>query len=158
MIRLQKQKLLLGIAVVAVFLATGSVFFLFPETNSELPKSELLTQEKSKPVTAVQRGRLVYEKYGCGMCHGPDGKKGIKNPNSQTEQIPAVIYVKEGYTLTELKTRITKGISYIPPADPKKPAPPYRMPGWGDRMTRQEVDDLCAYLFSLMPAKSKEEW
>ena len=151
--------------LIAAFLVGISVWFATHlsagkprESISFSVKSAKVPSPKPEEPTQLQRGQMVYNKYGCAICHGTQGKEGIKNPNSQTGEIPAVIYVKESYTLHELKTRILKGVTYIPPADPNKPLPPYRMPGWGDRMTEQEADDLCEYLFSLMPKEAEEEW
>lgn len=143
-----------ALGIIAAFLACS---------ESEKPKTVLSNKSQtSQPaglqtITAVQRGRIVYQKYGCGMCHGNDAKKGIKNRNSQTDEIPGLIYVKESYLPKELKMRILDGVKFIPPKDPKKPLPPYRMPGWKGWMTDQEINDLCEYLFSLMPKKAKEE-
>jgi mono/diheme cytochrome c family protein len=33
---------------------------------------------------AVQRGKLVYDKYGCFVCHGNEGSGGVKNKNAAT--------------------------------------------------------------------------
>lgn len=140
--------------IIAAFLACS---------ESEKPKKVLSTKRSaSQPpalqtMTAVQRGQIVYQKYGCGMCHGNDAKKGIKNRNSQTDEIPGLIYVKESYLPKELRARILNGVKFLPLKDPKKPPPPYRMPGWRGWMTDQELNDLCEYLFSLMPKETKEE-
>lgn len=91
------------------------------------------------------------------MCHGANGEKGIPNPNSQTKIIPGLLYTKEDYSPKELRVRLLTGAA-VHPADPKLPLPPYRMPGWKGMMSDQELNDLSAYLFSLMPKDTKEEW
>lgn len=126
--------------------------------SSESLPFRMAANRKPAPLSAGRRGRMVYEKYGCAMCHGLSGRKGIQNPNSQTGLIPGVIYVKEGYTSAELRNRILKGVTYLPPKDPRKPPPPFRMPGWEGWMTEPEVNDLCEYLFGLMPKEAEEEW
>jgi len=100
----------------------------------------------------VERGRAVFRKYGCAGCHGADAKGGVPNPNAKTdEQVPGLTYVADGYTKTELKTRIIKGQKEIPALDPKRLPPPLYMPAWGAVIKDAEIDDLIAYLFSLKP-------
>jgi mono/diheme cytochrome c family protein len=100
----------------------------------------------------VERGREVYRKYGCAGCHGADAKGGVPNPNAKTaQQIPGLLYVAEGYTKAELKTRITKGQREIPALDPKRPPPPLYMPAWGSTISEPELNDLVEYLVSLKP-------
>ncbi len=105
------------------------------------------------------RGRIVYERYGCGLCHGTDGKGGFANPNAETAgKVPGVIYVAEGYTEAELRKRILDGLATVGRADPKGPRPPYRMPGWASQMSGREIDDLVQYLMSLYPRSAEEKW
>ncbi len=111
------------------------------------------------PTTAAERGRLVYARYGCALCHGAEGKGGFANPNAETEgKVPGIEFVKEGYTAEELRRLILTGTPRIGKADPKGPTPPFRMPGWGDRMTGAEASDLVAYLLSLYPEKAGTTW
>jgi mono/diheme cytochrome c family protein len=106
-------------------------------------------------MSPVERGREVFRKYGCAGCHGTDAKGGVPNPNAKTaEQVPGLIYVADGYTKDELKTRILKGQREIPALDPKRPPPPLFMAAWAGIIKDSELDDLVAYLFSLKP---KEE-
>jgi mono/diheme cytochrome c family protein len=109
---------------------------------------------------AVARGRLVYQAYGCAMCHGADAKGGFANPNSESEgKVPGLVMVKEGYLEREVVQKILDGAPRIGKADAKGPTPPYRMPGWKDRMTRAEAADLTKYLFSLYPKKTDgDKW
>jgi cbb3-type cytochrome oxidase cytochrome c subunit len=100
----------------------------------------------------VERGQAVYRKYGCAGCHGPDGQGGIPNPNAKTaQQVPGLKYVADSYTKDELKKRILNGQREITPLNPKLPPPPLYMPPWRGTINDAELDDLIAYLFSLMP-------
>lgn len=111
------------------------------------------------PVAADARGRLVYERYGCAMCHGTDGKGGFPNPNAETDgKVPGVIYVAEGYTRAELRRKILDGVVTIGRADPNGPPPPFRMPGWKGQMTTPDIDDLVEYLFAVYPKSAAETW
>jgi mono/diheme cytochrome c family protein len=108
---------------------------------------------------AVARGHLVYQTYGCAMCHGADAKGGFANLNSESGgKVPGLVMVKEGYLEREVVQKILEGTPRIGKADPKGPTPPFRMPGWRDRMTRAEAADITKYLFSLYPKKSGDSW
>ena len=107
----------------------------------------------------LQEGYKVYKKYGCILCHGLNGEKGIKNANAQTgEEIPALTYVAEGYTRDELRQQILKGLKDIPKKDSLGQTPPYRMPSWKGVMNDDELELLADYLLSLMPKGEKENW
>lgn len=107
-------------------------------------------------LSPIERGKAVYKKYGCAGCHGPDAKGGIPNPNAKTaQQVPGLQYVAEGYTKDELKKRILDGQREIPVLDPKKPPAPLYMPPWRGKIAQGELDDLVAYLNSLLPKGEK---
>jgi mono/diheme cytochrome c family protein len=120
------------------------------------PAPTIIRQTPAPPLEdAVKRGRLVYETYGCAMCHGAEGKGGFANTNAESEgKVPGLVMVKEGYLERELVQKILDGVSRIGKADAKGPVPPYRMPGWRDRMTRADATDLAKYLISLYPKKA----
>jgi cbb3-type cytochrome oxidase cytochrome c subunit len=100
----------------------------------------------------IERGHEVFRKYGCAGCHGPLAKGGVPNPNAKTaEQVPGLLYVADGYTKAELKSRILKGQREITPMDAKRRPPPLYMPPWGGIIQNAELDDLVAYLVSLKP-------
>ena len=110
------------------------------------------------PDDSVARGRELYRDYGCAICHGADAKGGFANANAESEgKVPGLVMVKEGYLERELVQKILDGAPRIGKADAKGPTPPYRMPGWRDRMTRAEATDLARYLESLYPKKAQED-
>ncbi len=103
-------------------------------------------------ISTIERGRTAFLKYGCVGCHGPDGKGGVPNPNAMTaQQVPALTYVADGYSKSELKVFISNGQRDIAPLNPKLPAPPLYMPAWKGTITGGEMNDLVDYLFSLKP-------
>jgi len=121
--------------------------------------SVVRTAPPAAHATPGARGREVYRRYGCGLCHGAEGRGGFANPNAETEgKVPAVIYVAEGYTRAELRKLLIEGTPTVGKADSKAARPPYRMPGFGGRMTPGELDDLIAYLMSLNPEKDGAKW
>lgn len=110
------------------------------------------------PDTAVARGRLVYERYGCTLCHGPEGKGGLANANAlRNAQVPSIIEVADLYKTAEVVQLIRAGHRTIDRADAAGAVPPYRMPGWGDRMSEQEIKDVAEYVMSLFPKNAKKK-
>ncbi len=102
------------------------------------------------------RGHIVFKKYGCFQCHGPDGKGGVSNFNAKTaEQVPSLIYVADGYNKAELLAFISRGERVIPRKNPNGPEPPHFMPKWGGIVTTNELSDLADFLFSLKPKGDK---
>lgn len=143
--------------IIAALAAVGLV--ARAQTRPPLPQVVRAAVDRESPESASQRGRAVYERYGCAMCHGADGKGGFANPNAETDgQVPGVQYVAEGYTEAELARKILDGVHTVGKADPKGPRPPYRMPGWAGYMTEQEVHDLVQYLVGLYPESAQEKW
>lgn len=100
--------------------------------------------------TAVERGRAVFQKYGCAGCHGEGGVGGRKNWNAQVgEEEPSLVYVKMYYDRDRLKGLIRDGRQPVPRRDPARPRAPSFMPAWKDRLTDAELDDVVEYLLSL---------
>jgi mono/diheme cytochrome c family protein len=142
-----------GIPLAAVVVPAAIWFFGRPPA----PQS-IRTPAKPAPVAAVARGRLVYEHYGCTLCHGPDGKGGLANANAlRNAQVPSILEVADTYTPAEVAQVIRFGRPHIDRASEKGVVPPYRMPGWGDRMSDQEVSDLVQYVMSLFPKNAKKK-
>ena len=110
------------------------------------------------PDAAVARGRLVYERYGCTLCHGADAKGGLSNANAlRNAKVPSLIEVADLYTAAEVAQLLRSGRSHVDRADDKGAIPPYRMPGWGDRMSEQEISDVVQYVMSLFPKDAKKK-
>src|SRR3990170_6012501 len=80
---------------------------------------------------AAIRGKLVFDKYGCFVCHGNEGSGGVKNKNSATGGVvTALTYTSRAFKDVELKERIIKGPSPAKKTDPKGPTPPLSMPAY----------------------------
>ncbi len=105
----------------------------------------------------IQLGYDIYTKYGCILCHGANGEGGIKNKNAQTgEEIPSLIYIAEGYTVSEFKSRVLNGVQTVAKLDPAGEAPPLVMPGW-DNISEKEMSDLVKYVWSLNPQEEEDD-
>ena len=129
--------------------------YLTSLTASNLPAS-YVTPAAPEPAatyaTPVERGRAVFEKYGCAACHGIGGAGGRNNWNSGLAgEVPPLFYVKAYYgnDVDSLKTLIRNGRQPAPRADTTRPRPALYMPAWKDRISEEDLDALIAYLFSL---------
>ncbi|TPW19462.1 MAG: DMSO reductase family type II enzyme, heme b subunit, partial [Elusimicrobia bacterium] len=109
------------------------------------------------PKAPLERGRLVYQRYGCGACHGAEAKGGVANPGSQADPIPALDRVAEGFTEAEIQKVILEGRNAVS-KEPGGIAPRLHMNSWKTLMDQDEVHVLTDYLFSLMPQGEKSEW
>jgi mono/diheme cytochrome c family protein len=144
----------LGVPVAVAAVAIAVHF----QTRPPAPTS-VRERVESPAGDAAARGRLAYQAYGCAMCHGADAKGGFANPNSESAgKVPGLVMVKEGYLEREVIQKILDGAPHIGKADANGPTPPYRMPGWKDRMTRADATDLAKYLISLYPKKDEDKW
>jgi mono/diheme cytochrome c family protein len=111
------------------------------------------------PDTAVARGHVVFNRYGCTLCHGQDGKGGVANKNALREggKVPAIIDLADAYKPSEVAQLVRTGRHSVDRADAAGAVPPYRMPGWGDRMSDQDVNDLVQYLMSLVSKDAQKK-
>ncbi|HEY7691799.1 MAG TPA: c-type cytochrome [Gaiellaceae bacterium] len=94
--------------------------------------------------TAVA-GSVLYVKYGCINCHGPNGLGGVPNPQSPDKTIPPLSgqdFRKEFNTDKKITDVIRSG-SVI------GKAPIVSMPHWGGILTDSQLQELVAYLKTL---------
>src|SRR5690349_9592933 len=107
------MKRVIGTIAAVVAAATGVYF-------AARPPAPYTVREAAQPAAAdaVARGKLVYQAYGCAMCHGADAKGGFANLNSESAgKVPALVMVKEGYLERELVQLILTGAPRIGKAD-----------------------------------------
>jgi mono/diheme cytochrome c family protein len=139
--------------------------FLMPEKDADALTAYILGLDRkgvppqylvakapeSEPVPAspVAKGRLVYEKYGCAACHGPEARGGIRNYNAQYDVTPNLRRVVATYTRDEIKEKISEGVPFIAKHDPKGPQPPLYMPPWKSKIKGEELENLVTYLQSV---------
>ena len=103
------------------------------------------------PLSKVEQGRALFERFGCVGCHGPGGRGGVVNKNMDMgEEVPPLVYTAAGFSREELKETIRSGRT---PArsDPGSPPPPLWMPSWKEKISEEELDALAEYLLSLHP-------
>ncbi|MDP1677535.1 MAG: DmsE family decaheme c-type cytochrome [Bacteroidota bacterium] len=121
--------------------------FTLPSFNNKLVGSE----------EAVERGKLVFNKYGCFVCHGNEGSGGVKNKNSSTGGVvTALTFTSRAFNETALRERIIQGPKVVVKADLKGPTPPLSMPNWRGVIMDSELTDLVVFLQSLTPEEGEE--
>ena len=141
--------------------------YLLSLTASDLPASYVTHEPPEATQTFasdVEKGKAVFQKYGCAACHGIGGVGGRKNWNGGLgEEVPPLLYVKAYYgnDVESFKNLIRFGRQPVPRADPHRPRPSLYMPAWKDRISEDDLNALVAYLFSLdeqlpKPAPSSE--
>ncbi len=129
--------------------------YLLSLRGLDLPSSYVRPpKEAPQPVYAsvVERGRAMFEKFGCNGCHGAGGAGGRRNWNAGLgQEVPSLLYVKAYYgnRIDALKDLIRDGRQPAPRADPTRPFPSLYMPSWKGRIPEGDLDALTAYLFSL---------
>jgi mono/diheme cytochrome c family protein len=103
----------------------------------------------SPPVITGQglavEGALLYQRYGCVNCHGPNGLGGVPNPQSPDKAIPALSgadFFKEFDTDEKIIDVIRSG-SVI------GRAPIVSMPHWGGIIPDSQLRALAAYIKTL---------
>ncbi len=133
--------------------ARALTIYILSLTDELIPsKYTIPAPPKTEPVhaTAVERGRAVFDKYGCAACHGLGGRGGRKSWNGQLgEEEPSLLFVKSYYTREGLKQLIREGRQPLPRLDASRPTSPMYMPPWKDRIPEPGLDDLVEYLLSL---------
>jgi cbb3-type cytochrome c oxidase subunit III len=93
----------------------------------------------------VVEGALLYQRYGCINCHGPNGLGGVPNPQSPDKAIPPLSgadFFKEFNTDKKITDVIRSG-SVI------GRAPIVSMPHWGGIISDEQLKALVAYIKTL---------
>lgn len=97
------------------------------------------------------RGAQVYA-TSCAVCHGPEGKNGLKNPGSTDGVVPPLNPVDPTLASKDPKVFATNLDLFIEHGStPAGPSPQIKMPAWGDTkaLTPQQVADVISYIINL---------
>jgi cytochrome c553 len=153
----------LAILVISVGVGLFSFYgFIGYRTRLWSPRWAISPTKKAYPVvninpgtsqpeadSPVERGRLLYQELRCGVCHGPNGEGGVKNPNSDPDgTVPNLFDLADAFTWNDLKDKLLKG-AHSAKLEEDKPEPPLEMPSWEKVLSDQEMEELTHYLFSL---------
>ena len=90
-------------------------------------------------------GALLYQRYGCVNCHGPNGLGGVPNPQSPDKAIPAL----SGADFFKEFNTDEKIIDVIRSGSVLGRAPIVSMPHWGGIIPDSQLRALVAYIKTL---------
>jgi mono/diheme cytochrome c family protein len=99
----------------------------------------------------VARGRQDFGLY-CSACHGPEGRSGIPNPDSDDGAVPALNPIDPTIANPDPKVFAANIDLFVEHGSvPSGPSPQLMMPSFGDgkMLTDQQIADLIAYIISL---------
>jgi mono/diheme cytochrome c family protein len=99
---------------------------------------------------AAVEGSVLYLKYGCINCHGPNGLGGVPNPLSADKTIPPL----SGRAFRQQFNTDQKIIDVIRSGSVIGKAPIVSMPHWGGIIPQPQLHALVAYLKTLRTAPS----
>jgi cbb3-type cytochrome c oxidase subunit III len=94
---------------------------------------------------AAVEGSVLYVRYGCVNCHGPNGLGGVPNPQSPDKTIPPL----SGQDFRHEFNTDAKIIDVIRSGSVIGKAPIVSMPHWGGIIPDQQLKALAAYLKTL---------
>ena len=136
----------LGGVAVAVVVAVGLVAYAaghYTNSTRTVTLTVTTTGSASAGSRAVSRqvaaGAFAFAQFGCGQCHGPDGKGGV------SRAVPVLTSVGKTLTVAQLTSIINHGLGAS--ADPKR----VYMPVWGAVISPQQVRGLVAYVRAGLP-------
>jgi mono/diheme cytochrome c family protein len=90
-------------------------------------------------------GLVLYEKYGCINCHGPNGLGGVPNPASPDKTIPPL----SGKDFRAEFNTPQKIAEIVRTGSVLGRAPIVSMPHWGGILTDRQIHQLIAYIGTL---------
>jgi mono/diheme cytochrome c family protein len=93
-------------------------------------------------------GSVLYVRYGCINCHGPNGLGGVPNPQSPDKSIPPL----SGKAFRQQFNSDEKIIAVIRSGSVIGRAPIVSMPHWGGIIPNPQLAALAAYLKTLRTA------
>lgn len=104
-------------------------------------------------LNAVERGRRLAEQTGCFGCHGPEGTAGTANPGRTEGKVPSfqglMMYAKSEDEVREwIRDGVTAARRKSETWQANRKAGALRMPDFGDRLTKNQIEDLVAFVMA----------
>jgi mono/diheme cytochrome c family protein len=90
-------------------------------------------------------GLILYQRYGCINCHGPNGLGGVPNPQSPDKSVPPL----SGADFRAQFNTPQKIADVIRSGSVIGKAPIVSMPHWGTILSDQQISELIAYIDNL---------
>jgi mono/diheme cytochrome c family protein len=102
-------------------------------------------------LTSAERGRRLAEATGCFACHGPEGTRGAGNPGRTDRTVPSfgslMMYASNAAETREwIANGVTAARAKSETWRTERDKGALRMPAFGDRLSKQEIDDLVAFV------------
>jgi mono/diheme cytochrome c family protein len=121
--------------------------------------AQAILAKRGKPLSpleaAIEAGKQNFARFGCAGCHGVNLQGGVPNPNSQGGEVPSLLHASDDYTKEEVIKIISNG-KQPPLEDISKPTPPLYMPSWKTVLSREDINRIADYLWSVQT--KKEAW
>jgi ubiquinol-cytochrome c reductase cytochrome b subunit len=109
----------------------------------------------SHTIGGVSHGESIFIAY-CQVCHGPEGKGGVPNPNSADGTVPELNPIDPEIKSEDSQKFVDNVDAYlqngsVPEADPEGADPKLKMPSFGNTyaLTQQQIADVEAYVLSI---------
>jgi mono/diheme cytochrome c family protein len=137
--------LALGVAVAVIGGAAGAYFLFAPH------------------LTPVERGRRLAEANGCFACHGPEGIRGIANVGRADGNVPKfegtlMMFAKdEGEVREWIRDGGTASRRASAQWRAERAEGALRMPAFGKRLSKRQIDDLVAFVMAAASEPSPED-
>jgi len=125
-----------------------------PSKTADKPKQKLKNAVIVRKLDSekVQRGKIVYQ-TNCANCHGQNGesKPGWRKKGPDGKYPPPPLN-GDAHTWHHSTDTLTKTI--------REGSPPEigNMPGWGNKLTDEEIDDVIVWITSIWPAEIYGIW
>jgi len=104
---------------------------------------------------SADRGQVAFGQY-CASCHGPEGRAGRPNPDSDDGAVPGINPIDPTIVSADAKTFATSIDLFIEHGSvPAGTKPQIMMPPFGDNklLTDQQIADIIAYVLALNSGK-----
>lgn len=113
-------------------------------------------------LTPIERGRRLAEAQACFACHGPEGTRGTRNPGRLDETVPSyralMMYAKSEAEVREwIRDGVTAARARSETWRAQRDAGALRMPAYGERLSKREIEDLVSFVLAVSGEAAPEE-
>ncbi len=109
-----------------------------------------LGSDRPLSLESVMRGARLYQEH-CAQCHGPEAEG---HPDWQNPQVTAAPPLNG--TGNEWKRKKSEFVTIVKNGMTRNNEPV--MPGWGDRLSNQEIEDIVSWFQALWPIDVYDRW
>ncbi len=112
---------------------------------------------------AAERGRRLAERTGCFGCHGAEGMHGAPNPGRTDKTVPMFVddlmmYAESPEEVREwIRDGVTAKRSHSRTWHAQRELGTVRMPAFGRRLSKSQIDDLVAFVLAVSGAPDPDD-